>query len=199
MKTLLAILLLSAACIASTITGTVTYGDTSRGVYGVAVFARHSQGVVMTTTDLSGAYTLIVQDGISYIVTPSRNGQHDNSITSFDAAMIANHAVGMMPFTAIQRLAGDITGNGEVSNYDAAFAALYAIGDPPLHLASMWLFLPPSRSYTITGNVIANYQANVLGDVSQSWIFSPTPNLTPTPHPPFPTPSPCPPIVCSKN
>ncbi len=49
------------------------------------------------------------------------------SISSADAAAIAKHAVGIRPLLNLQGLAGDVTGSGGLSAFDASLVAQYAV------------------------------------------------------------------------
>jgi len=171
------------------IIGTVTYGDSVRPVPGVTIAGRWSGGgFVMTTTDSEGRYELRgFQPTGTYTITPLRNGGHDGSISSFDAARIAQHAAGIIPFTENQRLAADMSGDGKISSFDAGLASNWAVGSPPSHFASMWLFNPAVSVHSqITEIVTENYKATVLGDVTQNWTLpvpTPWPSVTPVAMP----------------
>jgi hypothetical protein len=56
-----------------------------------------------------------------------RASDHNNAVTSFDASIIAQHAVTAIVLSANQQIAGDVTGNGSVSSFDAAMVARFAV------------------------------------------------------------------------
>ncbi len=57
------------------------------------------------------------------------------TITSFDSARIAQHVVGLMPFTEpTQSTVADVSGTGGVTSFDAALIARYVVSLPaPVH------------------------------------------------------------------
>ncbi|HYX30680.1 MAG TPA: cohesin domain-containing protein, partial [Pyrinomonadaceae bacterium] len=186
-------------CIATTISGTVTYGvpGVSGGsgrpggpggqpvvikpVPDVGLFASGSPSVPRALTNAFGLYTLTGFGGGAYTVSPTKNGDI-NGINAYDAALVAQHVVGLdgalpntTPLTANQLIAADASNDGTISSFDAALIALLAVHaiPPPdvIDLAGRWKFLPPNRTYaTTTLNYLGeNYQAILIGDVSGNW------------------------------
>ena len=121
-----------------------------------------------------GAYALTGFGLGSYTVTPSKTtGQ--NSITSFDAAKVAQHAAGINLLTANQLIAADVSANGTVTSFDAGYIGKYAVATPPYGITGTWKFIPVNRTYpsvtsTLTGQ---DYTAFLMGDVSGNWANSP--------------------------
>ena len=54
----------------------------------------------------------------------SENGE----ITSYDAALVAQHVVGIITLNAEQMVRADVSGNGSVTSFDAALIAQYVVG-----------------------------------------------------------------------
>ena len=71
---------------------------------------------VAVLTKQAGSYTNILGD-----VTG------DGDVSTYDASLVAQYAVGIVTFTAEQRQAADVTGNSDISAYDASLIAQYAI------------------------------------------------------------------------
>ena len=173
----------------SSISGTVTYGNaTSPPVFisNVTVTGTGSPNVFTTTAapgPNAGQYTLTGFGSGSYTVSLSKT-TGANNITSFDAARIAQHVVGISPFTrAIQLVTADVTDNGTISSQDAAFIARYVVASGAFGLTGSWrFFVPPgptfpagssptTRTYaSVTGNIAGEDYIGVLyGDVTGNW------------------------------
>jgi len=71
-----------------------------------------------------GAYEY-VQGGIG-ILYGDVSG--DGVVSAYDAALVAQAAVGLISFTSDQLKAGDVSGDGAISAYDAALIAQRAVG-----------------------------------------------------------------------
>jgi Cohesin domain/Dockerin type I domain len=158
------------------ISGTVTYGNAigsgaARPVSNVSVNGTGSPSVSTLTGSL-GTYSLSGFGAGPYTITPSKSGGQNGSITSFDAARIAQYIVGNAAFSTTQQLVADVSGAGGISSFDAALVAKYAISSPPFGSAGNWIFIPasnthPSVSSSITGE---DYSALLMGDVSGNWL-----------------------------
>src|SRR5205814_5631685 len=95
----------------------------------------------------AGTYTLSGFGAGAYTVTPTKTtGQ--NSITSFDAAKIAQHVSGISLLTGNQLIVADVSGNGIISSFDAANIAKYVVSAPPYGITGNWRFSPLSRTYS---------------------------------------------------
>lgn len=91
------------------------------------------------TVNLSGGFTSSIDtlpDGTYSIgalqgqlnVQPRKRGGHNGAITSFDAALVAQHLVGLITLNARQLIAADANGTGAVVTNDASQIARFAIG-----------------------------------------------------------------------
>jgi len=160
------------------ITGTVTYGNaigapTPRFVSNVTITANGSP-VVSTTTAAPGAtagqYSLTGFGAGSYTITPTKTGGV-NGITSFDAARLAQHAVGTNVLNATQLIVADVSNNGTVSSFDAGQIARFVAGSPPFGVTGTWKFVPVNKVYSsITGDLTGeDYSALLMGEVSGNW------------------------------
>jgi hypothetical protein len=172
------------------ISGTVTYGNaigapSPRYVSNVTVTGAGSP-TVMTTTNApgptAGQYSLTGFGSGSYTVTPTK-ATGVNSITSFDAAKIAQHVAGIGLLTGNALVAADVSGNNMVSSFDAAQIAKYVVNAPPFGNAGQWRFYtvanvpfpvgstPTSRSYSSISSSISgeDYTGLLIGEVSGNW------------------------------
>lgn len=157
------------------ITGTVTYGNAigapnPRFVSNVSISGAGSVAV-STSTNSSGTYTLSGFGSGSYTVTPSRSGGQNGSITSFDAARIAQHAAGIALLNQTQLSVADVSGNGTVSSFDSAQIARYVVGVSPFGSTANWIFNPVNRTYpSVAANIAGqDYLALLMGEVSGNW------------------------------
>jgi hypothetical protein len=157
------------------IRGTLAYGNpigspSTRHVSNVMMAGSGSPGV-STATDSLGNYTLAGFGAGAYTVTPTKTGGINNSITSFDAARIAQHTTGTVLLNANQLAVADVSGNGTVSSFDAAQIARYVASLPPFGVSGTWKFLPANRTYSSVANTLSgeDYTALLMGEVSGNW------------------------------
>jgi len=133
--------------------------------------------IVSTTTGAPGPtaeqYSLTGFGAGSYTITPTKTGGA-NGISSFDAARIAQHAVGISVLNATQLVVADVSNNGTVSSFDAAQIARYVAGSPPFGVTGTWRFVPVNKVYSsITGDLTGeDYSAFLMGEVSGNWTNS---------------------------
>ena len=178
---------------AAVISGTVAYGNAAsppKYISNVTVTGEGSP-LVSTTTDAPGAtagqYSLTGFGSGSYTVSLTKTtGQ--NSISSNDAARIAQHVTGINPLTTDnQKVTADVSGSGDISSFDAAMIARFAAGvGASTGATNTWrFFLPPgpnfpvgssptSRTYPQVTSSIAgeDYIGLLIGDVSGNWVPS---------------------------
>ena len=173
------------------ISGTVTYGNAAappKYISNVTVTGTGSPNVFTTTAapgGTAGQYTLTGFGSGSYTVSLSKTtGQ--NSITSNDAARIAQHVSGTNLLNTTQKVVADVSNNGVVSSFDAAqIATFVATGSSP-GIAGQWrFFVPPgptfpvgtsptSRTYSsVTSNITGDdYVGLLIGEVTGNWTPS---------------------------
>ena len=159
------------------IAGTVSYCISPKAVPGVVVTAAGAPPKT-STTNSSGNYQLTELGSGSYTVTPTKTGDisGNNSITSFDASLVAQCVVGIKQCTSCEQLAGDASNNGNLTSFDASLIAQTAAGIANSGIAGTWKFVPPNRGYpSVTGNLTnQNFDAVLVGDVSGNWAPSAT-------------------------
>ena len=171
------------ACVINgTISGNVTYGIITGPVKPVPGATLSAAGTpnVNAVSDANGAYLLSGLGGGNYTVTPGKTTDV-NGITSFDAALVAQHVVHLITLTANQQIAADASNNGSITSFDAALIAQTAVGLSNSGIAGTWKFVPPSRGYasTTADNPNQNYEAILVGDVSGNWTPPGAPPISP--------------------
>jgi len=157
------------------ISGTVTYGNASgppKFISNATVNGAGSPNVTTTTAapgGSAGQYTLTGFGAGSYTVSLSKTAGQ-NSITSNDAARIAQHVASTLPLTTdIQKVTADVTGNGAVSSQDAAKIAQYVASLPfsPPNLTGNWQFyVSPGPTFPVAGSPTSKTYASVSGTIT---------------------------------
>ncbi len=128
---------------------------------------------------LDGTYSLTGFGAGAYTVTPSRTSEScggTNGVQANDASLIAQYVVGLIPFTADQKVAADVSlgATTTISSFDAALVAqrVVCLTPSPLSIAGQWKFTPANRSYAsgVTSNYTGqDFSAYLLGDVDGNW------------------------------
>ncbi|MBC8182781.1 T9SS type A sorting domain-containing protein [candidate division KSB1 bacterium] len=157
------------------ISGNVKYYSTSGAVKNTNLNLSVGATDVKISND-SGFYEFMnLENFNNYTITPNKNGDMSaNTIISYDAALAAQIAVGLLPnATNDQVTAADVDKSGTVLFYDAALIAKHAVGLPPQpesHV-SEWNFTPTNRSDYLTcfDPDLRDFTGIVLGDVDGNW------------------------------
>lgn len=131
---------------------------------------------VSTLTGASdGAYSLTGFGFGAYTITPTKVGGANTAISSYDAALVAQHVVGPPAPTlqGNQLIVADVSGSGDLSSFDAAEIAIYSVGGTRFGTSGTWRFDPVSNFHSsVTSSIIGeNYSALLFGDVSGNWNF----------------------------
>lgn len=129
------------------------------------------------TTNTVGYYEFVnLAAGGSYTTASSKLHDTDigfNSITTYDAALTAQAAIEILQLSDNQKIAADVTRDGNVHFIDAAYIAQYAVGLPKnaSSHAGEWDFLPQSLVYPslVEDQVNQNYTTILIGDVDGGW------------------------------
>jgi hypothetical protein len=161
----------------SVISGAVTYGNVigspaQRFVADVLLSGTGEPNVFSTTGFPDGSYSLTGFGSGPYTVTPSKTGAVNGSITSFDAAKIAQHVAGVITLSGNQLIVADVSGNGTISSFDAAQIARYTASVGGSGSTGNWIFVPANRMYSSVSGTIAgqDFVALLMGEVSGNWI-----------------------------
>ena len=128
------------------VSGHVTYYSNGSPVSNVRVDLSGSQ-TMSATTNSTGSYVASNVALGGWSVDPMRTGGMGNSVSSLDAARVLQVIAGFISFTPMQRLACDVTGDGNLSALDAVRILQYSAGvinDLPLAAmcGSDWIFYP---------------------------------------------------------
>ncbi len=160
---------------APVVSGVVTYGNAvagpnPRGVPNVLISAAGSPPL-SDTTGTPGTYSLTGFGTGSYTITPFKTGGINGSITSFDAARVAQYVSGNVSFTAAQLTVADVSGTSGVSSFDAALIGRYVASlGPPTGNTGDWIFSPTSNTHSsITTDITEDYAALLMGETSGNW------------------------------
>jgi hypothetical protein len=129
-----------------TIAGSVTHAASGLAVPGVTI--RFTSGILEheLLTNISGSFSSQVSPG-SWQVRPRKQEPQSAAIDAADVAEVLAASVGTVAASTSMQLAGDVTGNGAVSGYDAALIARRVRGDSDPFPASSacgsdWAFIP---------------------------------------------------------
>ena len=179
--------------IRQSISGSVSYCSTGVAVDDVVITLAwdmdlDSLEVQLDTTDISGDYAFYHLYGSTgeYCLIPSKEGGLGvQTITSYDATFILRHIVGTVVLDSCQLLAADVTGDGNVSAFDASVLLKYVVTQgtsaplAPQHTIGTWLFFPPVRcTVSITDDVEdQDFYAVLVGDVTKNWPGPPGPKV----------------------
>lgn len=130
------------------VSGMVMYyiGD-HRAVPSVDVLMQNGSGGAATQTAFSGQYELMGMSPGDWELCPVKMGDSNSAVSALDAAHVLQNAVGMRTFSAAQKLACDVTGNGSVSSLDAARILQFVVGTLPRFpvaetCGTDWVFIP---------------------------------------------------------
>ncbi|MBC8185407.1 T9SS type A sorting domain-containing protein, partial [candidate division KSB1 bacterium] len=94
-------------------------------------------------------------------------------ITTYDAALTAQHSVGLKQLDSHQQLAADADKNGQIQTFDAALIARHSVGLDPLpgtHV-SEWMFQPETKSLSniVYDRADENFTGIIIGNVHGGW------------------------------
>lgn len=181
----------------STMNGRIRYAESGLAVPGVTLDLRGA-APQRDVTEAGGRFVFTnVPDG-KWLLEPSKSGDAGNAVSALDAAWVLQAVAGIREMTPAQRVACDVTGNGDLSALDAARILQRTLGQIDRFQASElcgsdWLFLPvpaPVSSQTIVppsfgsfgcqrGGVMLNplqgdaddqdFSAAVIGDCTGNW------------------------------
>lgn len=126
--------------------GRIRYYVAERPVEAVTV-AVLGDAPASTSSDASGAFGFASAGPGNIALRPQKDGDFNDAVTSLDAAFVLQLVAGLRTFSADQRLAADVTGNGTVSTLDAVRilefqAGLLARFESAEFCGSDWLFRP---------------------------------------------------------
>lgn len=127
-------------------------------------------------SDNAGLFLLQPSRAGDYVLRPSKSGDLRGAISGLDAAWSLEATVGKRTLDANQQKVADVSGNSEVTAYDAALIARHVVGlSDADSLAGVWAFEPSERSYTGLNQTLGDqdFTAVLYGDVTGNWGGSP--------------------------
>jgi len=155
--------------------GVIAHFSGGRPVGGVRIVASSGATVM---SDGSGGYLLSDLPAATVQIVPRKDGDVASAVTALDAAWILQRNAGKRTFTATQRLACDVTGNGAVSGLDATEILKRVAGlTPRLPVAasalcnSDWAFQPAAA--VVPNQLVIPPSSSTGGCISGSIRYSP--------------------------
>ncbi len=129
----------------SIISGNIIWeNDGTSGVKDATVKLTGDQSATVTTP-LNGTYSFTVTSGSNFTITPTKNINKLNGITSADAAAIQQHVAGSIPITSPYKLiAADVNKSNSISSLDATIINQSLLGNPSAlnQFKTSWRFTP---------------------------------------------------------
>ena len=127
-----------------------------------------------TSSSVTGAYDFSGLLDQQHTIKIEKSDGVDNSIRAYDASLILSHALGTQLLSGPALASADVTGDGTVSEQDAAKVLEVAAGlatVPFPNQASPWKFDPQERRFDSLTNDISNadFTGLFMGDVSGNW------------------------------
>lgn len=173
------ILISGRALAGETVGGRIRYYGSDLPVAGVTV---NLQGTTnfSTTTDQHGSFSFTQSVSGNRQLVPEKTGDLNDAVTSFDATLALQEAVGLMALDATQAEACDVTANGQVSSLDAARILQKKVGLlAEFTVANLcggdWVFFPdprPAADQTLV-------EPQIVGGVCEPGAIDYTPLATP--------------------
>jgi hypothetical protein len=131
------------------------------------------------STNVEGLYRITVEAGNNIFVTPGKPKGEEVSlfdITTYDAALTAQYAIGLIQLDNYQQEAADADKNGFIQTYDAALIAQHAVGLPPAAPSSVseWRFQPKNKNLGGINSDLTeeNFSGIIVGNVHGGWSQS---------------------------
>jgi len=130
-------------------------------------------------TNAMGMYDITVETGGTIFLKPNKTkgeGVGFFDITTYDAALTAQHSVNLHQLNNYQQYAADADKNTQIQTYDAALIAQHSVGLNPLPTSNVseWLFQPGSKYLYNVDSDRANedFIGIIIGNVHGGWSQS---------------------------
>jgi hypothetical protein len=107
-------------------------------------------GTQSIMTDTLGSYLFdFLEEGYDYTVTPFKDGDYQNGLSTFDIVLMSNHILGLMPLTSPYKLiAADVNNSGSVSTLDIIQLRQLILGViTELPNSNSWRFVPKEHVF----------------------------------------------------
>jgi hypothetical protein len=113
------------------------------------------QSDATVTTGANGAYSFAnLQPGMDYTVTPQRDGDYLNGVSTFDLVLISKHILGVDPLTSpYQMIAADVNNSGNISTLDLIqLRKLILSIDTEFSNNTSWRFVEAAYQFPVPAN-----------------------------------------------
>ncbi len=123
------------------------------------------------TTSANGQFlTPDLPDNGAFIVTPEKNSNILNGLTTFDLVIITKHILGTEPFSnAIQEVAADANKSNSVTTFDIVLLQQVILGIETTLPAGSWRFFPDALEFNSLRDLVDLAFTGVkIGDVNNS-------------------------------
>ena len=154
--------------------GDVSYYESFYPVTDAIVAIRSRQGI-QDTTDNNGAYNIELYGKEDYTVSIMKKHGSDigeNTITEYDAALIARYAVKLDSIDDEISRSADVNRDDRITAYDAVQVLQYSLDlEVRDSYIGEWIFVPDSLEipYLIQDERTNNFEGIIRGDVNASW------------------------------
>lgn len=154
------------------IAGRVSFWKNAETVSNVVLSLQGSSSLTQTN-GATGGFVLQGVNAGSYLLRPLKSDEV-SGITSYDASLILQHAVGATTLTGPSATAADVNRSGLINSMDAYLVlqkAAQAIDVPFSGAGVVWAFSPEQRYYSDlqASATEQDFSAALLGDVSGNW------------------------------
>lgn len=162
---------------------------TTNQISGKVLYYSNNNAIKDVLLSLSGGQSLTIETGtdgyycfpnlppnMDYMISPNKLADSDfglTDITTYDAALTARAAVGILDLSEMQEIAADVNRDGNIYAFDAALIAQYSVGLPklPASFVGEWIFLPGNYSYSnlASDQLNQDFTGILLGNVHGNW------------------------------
>jgi len=118
------------------------------------------------TTNANGTFTFTeIAAGSNVEVTPSKNYNHSNGLTTFDIIQVSRHILGISPLPSpYHMLAADVNNSGSITTFDLLFIRKMILQiDTAFSLVPSWRFVPTDFTFTNPANPFLD---NIPGSIT---------------------------------
>ena len=160
------------------ISGAVRYYSDDTPIAGVDMLLSGTGSATVVTGE-HGLYQFDNLDAGTYAVCPTKDADPpEPAVSAYDASLALRHSVWLDTLNAEQFIAGDVTGNEDITPYDAALILSYVVGLRTEFPAGAWVFLPDSVQVDVPpGTAGASFTGILVGDPSGDYGVGSAPRI----------------------
>jgi hypothetical protein len=177
-------------CLQASVAGVIATEE-DEAIKGVTVEVSGNTSWQTQTTAIDGVYAFIINDPeTSATITPTKDDDLLNGVTTFDLVLIAKHILGVQPLDSPYKLiAADANGSGTISTLDLIFLRKAILGvNDYFPNNSSWRFIPADYDFpdeenpwleafpetidfnTSEGPILLDFTGIKIGDVNGSAV-----------------------------